>query len=570
MIRSKRETVMTTALSSIDGSSHVAAQRARVLHMVSGDAAPPAGQNAPWSRSAAFADQGPPALRAAFAVGSPLVQAPVDEPARYRKDPPAPMMHKTLRSIRAAVFTAVCALTMNANAAFEHPAPWFEAFKDHADKRTLLEFLHAMPKGGDLHNHITGAVFAEWWLELGVAAEADGYRYLTKTRIENCAYGTNEFGPSPYLLLWRTISERTWQTLSACEQQEYTPLSKLNAQERAAFASALHLDRPHEGRAEFFSRHWQRINELTNNPHIVAEIIARNLIAFGEEGLLYLEAQVPVFGMRTADGEPLSPDAVLDIYRARIAEADVEASGMTLRMQISLLRFTPQAEENLKRIWGIAARHEDVVAVNFVGREDDDKGHPARFLGTVRALRREYSGVHLSIHAGEVDEPNDHIRDTLLLGAERIGHGVNLITQPDVMLYMRDRHLVEINLISNLLLEYVDDYDEHPFPEYLRFGIPVALSTDDRGMWDSTMTDEFLVAVREFDLSWQELVYLSRNSIRHSFLEDEARAALLEELNDRLSAFETAFRNGGLAAVRRDARPLYRGFICRRYDLCEP
>ena len=55
---------------------------------------------------------------------------------------------------------------------------------------------------------------------------------------------------------------------------------------------------------------------------------------------------------------------------------------------------------------------------------------------------------------------------------------------------------MEINLISNLLLEYVSDYDAHPFPEYLRTGIPVALSTDDRGMWDSTMTDEFFVAVK--------------------------------------------------------------------------
>ncbi len=81
---------MTTALPRVDGSGHVAEQRARVrvLHTVSDDAAPPAGQNAPWSTSAAFADQGPPALHAAFAVGSPLVQAPVDEPARYRKEPP--------------------------------------------------------------------------------------------------------------------------------------------------------------------------------------------------------------------------------------------------------------------------------------------------------------------------------------------------------------------------------------------------------------------------------------------------------------------------------------------------
>ena len=127
------------------------------------------------------------------------------------------------------------------------------------------------------------------------------------------------------------------------------------------------------------------------------------------------------------------------------------------------------------------------VAVNMVGREDDDRGYPLRFLDTLRDLRRQYSGVRLSIHAGEVDEPNDHVRDTLLLGAERIGHGLNLIHDEDTMRRMQyGPYLVEINLISNLLLQYVDDYSQHPFPEYLRTGIPVALSTDDRGMWDST------------------------------------------------------------------------------------
>jgi adenosine deaminase CECR1 len=78
-------------------------------------------------------------------------------------------------------------------------------------------------------------------------------------------------------------------------------------------------------------------------------------------------------------------------------------------------------------------------------------------------------------------------------------------------------YLVEINLISNLLLEYVSDYSQHPFAEYLRLGIPVALSTDDRGMWDSNVSDEFYVAVKEFNLSWEEIVKLSRNSLQFFF-----------------------------------------------------
>jgi adenosine deaminase CECR1 len=129
-------------------------------------------------------------------------------------------------------------------------------------------------------------------------------------------------------------------------------------------------------------------------------------------------------------------------------------------------------------------------------------------------------------------------------------------------------YLVEINLVSNLLLEYVDDYAQHPFPEYLRIGIPVALSTDDRGMWDSTMTDEFYVAVREFNLSWDEVKLLSRNSLTYSFVEDDVKTQLLETYDDRIGVFETRLATRELKALKNKNAPK-RHFICTRYGLCE-
>ena len=159
-------------------------------------------------------------------------------------------------------------------------------------------------------------------------------------------------------------------------------------------------------------------------------------------------------------------------------------------------------------------------------------------------------------------------RAALLLGAQRIGHGVNLIHDPDTMLALRGGDtLVEINLISNLLLNYVDRYEDHPFPEYLRFGIHVALSTDDRGMWDSALTDEFFVAVKHFDLSFEEVVALSRASLTHSFLPEVEKARLLADYDDALARFVARFLSGGLGAAAPEAHPPYR-FICRRYGLC--
>jgi adenosine deaminase CECR1 len=290
--------------------------------------------------------------------------------------------------------------------------------------------------------------------------------------------------------------------------------------------------------------------------------------AFGEEGVTYLELQVAVRGFQNGDGSAITPEETAGILRERLQEKDALDTGVTVRFQISLLRFLPNAEDGLRAIYKFVHENSDMfVAVNMVGREDNDKGHPARFLETMRDLRRQYSGVNLSIHAGEVDEPNNHVRDTLLLGADRIGHGINLITDDDTMRLMRHGpYLVEINLISNLILQYVRDYSEHPFAEYLRTGIPVALSTDDRGMWDSTMTDEFYVAVKEFNLTWDEVKKLSRNSLQYAFVSPAVKQRLLENYASRIDKFERDMRGGGVAKL--GSMPETRRFICTHYDLC--
>ena len=294
----------------------------------------------------------------------------------------------------------------------------------------------------------------------------------------------------------------------------------------------------------------------------------RNMKAFGDEGVSYLELQVAVHGMRNADGSILAAEETADILRQRLQQKDALDTGVTVRFQISLLRFLPNAEDTLRIIYKFVHENSDLfVAVNMVGREDDGRGHPARFLETLRDLRRQYGDVNLSIHAGEVDEPNYHVRDTLLLGADRIGHGLNLISDDDTMRLMRHGpYLVEINLISNLLLKYVDDYSQHPFPEYLRTGIPVALSTDDRGMWDSTMTDEFYVAVTEFNLSWDEVKQLSRNSLNHAFVSPATKQSLLDNFEKKINAFERKQAKSGVAKL--GPMPETRRFICQQYTLC--
>ena len=449
---------------------------------------------------------------------------------------------------------------------------WFEDLKAGATPQQLYTFLYALPKGGDLHNHLTGAVRSEWFWDGALAQQSRGYIYYTKVRIQNCVpYGTNQYGGSPYLLLFKNIQAYTWQKLDACQQSEYKRLQDLDEREKAGWLASVRLDESYEGRDEFFNAIWERINDLLLNPHLIGEILLRNMEAYGKEGMVYLETQQGVEGGVKADGTPYTTDEFAAILRATLASPRAKATSVEVRFQNALLRFTPVAEQRLRDLYAINDRYRDLfVGLNMVGREDNDKGYPLRFLPVLRELRHKYPDINLSIHAGEVDEPNYHIRDTLLLGAQRIGHGVNLITDPETMVMMRNGpYLVEINLISNLLLEYVSDYSQHPFPEYLRIGVPVALSTDDRGMWDSNLTDEFYVAVKEFNLSWEEIVLLGRNSLKYSFLDEPTKQRLLAGYDKRVAAFAQQFQKTGWASLS-GVRPVTWSFICKHYKVCMP
>lgn len=115
-----------------------------------------------------------------------------------------------------------------------------------------------------------------------------------------------------------------------------------------------------------------------------------------------------------------------------------------------------------------------------------------------------------------------HIRESVELGhAERIGHGVDVMHERDakeLLAEMARRHvLVEICLTSNDLILGVRGAD-HPFPVYLREGVPVALATDDEGVSRSEMTWEYLRAVETYRLDYETLKRMVRDSLDHSFL----------------------------------------------------
>ncbi|MCU1339028.1 MAG: Aminodeoxyfutalosine deaminase [Bryobacterales bacterium] len=435
----------------------------------------------------------------------------------------------------------------------------FKEITKTASKEQLYAFLWAIPKGGDLHNHSGSSFFAYQYFEDATnKALLKGNEFFTRVRFNICPGGYEPF------IRFRTIQRSTYLKLSDCEKQEYVHLESLSPEMKAEWISASILDKPGEGRNEFFEVLGQRRGDLGGDPNIMLDLLIKQMQLMGAQNMLYLETQArPRY--RDQDGNPIDEERGVTMLRERLNSPEAKATGVTVRFLSTISRFAPDAEQQVEAAYKFIDAHHDLwVGMNMAGREDNDKGYPSRFMEIHRKLRRTYPDIHLALHGGEVDSPGEDVRKTLLLGADRIGHGVNLISDPDTMLFMRhNRYLVEINLISNNLLEYVPDLSKHPFPEYLRLGIPVCLNTDDPGAWDSNMTDEYYTAVKYFNLTWKEIVQIGRDSLQYSFVEEPVKAKLLEDYDKHVLAFEAKYGTGDWRKLLSDVKPMTSGYTNR-------
>jgi len=446
----------------------------------------------------------------------------------------------------------------------------FETIKHTAKPAELYTFLYALPKGGDLHNH-SGSERPEWIYAICTnPALNGGDTFYTRAHF---AAAPDAIAPAK---LFHNVRQSGYDRLSADVRKEYVRLDALTPDERAAWCNSLRLDAPGEGREEFFSVLWPRRGQISSNLPVITEVLVENIKAFGAEHLAYLETQFDVDGVKDNAGRPIPIEDAVAFVKRRLAQPDVVATGVTVRFQDAVVRFRTDSERQIADSYAFVDAHRDLwVGLNLVGIEENGHGYPMRFLDTFRALRVRYPTLALSIHAGEMDGPDSHIRDTLLLGASRIGHGVNLIKDPATMVLLaQSRHvLVEVNLISNRLLEYTPDLTKHPFPEYLRTGVPVCLNTDDRGMWDSNLTDEYFTAVTTFNLSWSEIRELGRNSLSYSFAQPDVKAKLLADFEARMAAFEKKYGAGkpeDVIAQLADVKPVTYGYAKRTWGLAFP
>ena len=412
----------------------------------------------------------------------------------------------------------------------------------------LYSFLQRMPKGADLHNHFTGAVYAESYIS---AAAEDGL-CVNPSNFGIIAPPADAESATPCGK--SAIPAKTAMSDPILRSEIIDSLSMRD------FVSG-HDVATSAGHDHFFAT-FNRFGpwKIEHRKDLLAEVIRRA----ADQNESYLELMVVNGGSLSPLGTQVGFDgdfagtrdkllaAGIDQYVARLktnvdqleqdriaglgctTKADAPGCNVTVRYVYQVLREFQKEQVFAQIMAGLILASSDprVVSINFVQAEDGatalrDYHLQMQMLDYLKPL---YPKAHVTLHAGELSPglvPPEalrfHIREAVDLGhAERIGHGVDVGYESDSPALLRElarkQVLVEINLTSNDLILGVRGQD-HPLPLYRRAGVPVALSTDDEGVSRSHLTAEYVRAVSGYSLTYADLKQMVRNSLEWAFIE---------------------------------------------------
>jgi adenosine deaminase len=174
----------------------------------------------------------------------------------------------------------------------------------------------------------------------------------------------------------------------------------------------------------------------------------------------------------------------------------------------------------------VAGREHGVVALGLGGMET---GFPPELFTAAFDYARAH-GVHSIPHAGESSDAASVWGALRSLGAERIGHGIRSITDPHLVAYLRDHQIpLEVCPTSNVCTGVVSSLAAHPIRALYDAGVYITINSDDPPMFNTTLTDEYLLLAREFGFDADAIMQVALNGVRATLLDADAKQRLEQQ-----------------------------------------
>ena len=440
---------------------------------------------------------------------------------------------------------------------------------DNINLASLNQFMTEMPKGGDIHHHYTGSIYAETYLDwvkskawkinsctFKIETEGSGdtecpfltvdelkqdnslYRRLLELWSDK-DYGNHDHNQPP-------PDEKFFNTFGyfGTVSDEYMDLGLNILKERAQKENVSYIE-----------------TMLTTINVDCADFFEEEAIATLDSLLKISENQSEVDELLSRIDSTYLSDAKfqtkIDSFNLMLREshAGIDTTGFKMRYQTYAVRVMPPLQVYTHLLSGFYASTSQndslLVGVNIVAPEnnytalEDYSLHMRMF----NYLNRNYPKVNRALHAGELTlgmvRPRNllfHINEAIrIANAQRIGHGVD-ITYESGSYELLERikesgAAIEINLTSNEFILGVEG-NEHPYLVYSENNVPLVIATDDSGVSRNNLTNEYVLLASRYKPSYKQIKEYVYNSIHYSFLSNHDKKETVENLNLKFEEFE--------------------------------
>ena len=272
---------------------------------------------------------------------------------------------------------------------------------------------------------------------------------------------------------------------------------------------------------EIFLSKFNVLRHFYRTPETIRRIAYEAVADAAADNVHYLELRFSPQALARVQGfdQAEVTDWVIAATQEAAQDFDIEVN-----LIITLVRHEPLEQAFEVAEIACARAGKGIVGLDLAG--DEVKFPPAPFIPIFKKVQK--AGLGVTVHAGEwasADGIGEAIKE---LCADRIGHGVRVIENPQIVQLTRDRNIpFEVCLTSNLQTGAVHDMRHHPLIEMLNSGLTVTLNTDDPGVSNVTLTDEYIIAVEQLGLGYDALRAMTLNAAAAAFLSENGRLRLI-------------------------------------------
>ena len=266
---------------------------------------------------------------------------------------------------------------------------------------------------------------------------------------------------------------------------------------------------------------FKMIHTLVSDEESVRTVAHDVVRDFADDGVVYLELRSTPRANPTSG---MTKQSYVEAVLCGIDKAVSECSKtIHVRLLLSIDRRQSVAEASDTVELALAHmeeshHHARVVGIDLSG--DPTKGDIPALLPVLRSAKEK--GLKLALHIAEVPRRNEETSLLLSLCPDRLGHGTFIHQEVGGSGELEDRVLthkipIEVCLTSNVKGQTVSNYENHHLSWWHKRGHPVIICTDDKGVFSTSLSEEYAIAVQTFSLNQQQLRKLAFSAVNHIF-----------------------------------------------------